>query len=795
MKTSAAVLVAAVLLFVVLIPDTAWSQLPVYYGALYGLIADDNINNCPAMTSLLTTVGNAGGGIIQLPIGKFTKLTNCNLTLPPNVIIAGSGNDGWNQGPGVTPSSGLHMTYNNPGDYHLKCLGDSSPSRSGLCGLENLEVVDDTTSTPFMLYTCGIPYLRNVMFKGMTSANGTTCAANPTQCPVNDGIVFGAGGSGSGACNDPTAGFSGYGANIIDGIYFQNIRTAVTLHDNANGLNFKRLLGDYTDANLGNYFVYIDASATSAYGNTFEDVVIEQAPNGSTMYCNYAGAFGLNRNATQNQISYVTSDIGNCAHGAYILDPALSSYWNDITNIGAYYSGGAVLDLSDGAYANGIYDMPNKKLYRQTYVGGKVVLNNGIDSPTNITGIPHVGALGGIVGLSGTTAGSFGTNTEYQLFSDGVTGTSQFTVFPFETWLGQFTLTTSNANGTQPIQMQPIYSYGSTGTQLSPTVFSIPAGAAAGSYVTNAPPLYVSAENQVSFQGVNPHPVNGTAFATVQGFTASVLGSAAGVPQTVLGTYYNGTVPAMTTYYTSFSQRMTWTNSANESHAYVVMPFNYNAKGLCVVTSSAQGGMGSLTITLHQNGVSAAPQATVLAGGGAGTWCDDSDTITGGLLGDRLDLALHNNDSATSATIVTITLGVTPLLTPPATVQPTGMIVFGLGDRGLVTSTYFAPFGGGNSISTAANAQVALPRSVTIKNLHCWATGCPSADTTLTVWKNGAAGSTPLRATIPSFGCVTPADFFDLTHTLLFGPGDTIELAVSTGAVPPPVSSCTVEHD
>ena len=279
----------AVFLAVVLIPVAAWSQpnstLPIYYGAAYGLVADDTTNNCSAMTTLLTTAGAGGGGVIQLPIGKWTKLSTCNLQIPPNVIIAGSGNDGWNQGMGVTPSSGLHMTYNNPGDYHIKCLGISGPPKqSGLCGLENLEVVDDATSTPFMLYTCGIPYLRNVMFKGEKSATtpdgmGNVCAAGGINvCPDNDGIFFGAGASGSPACNDPTAGFSGYGANIIDGVYFQNIRTAVTLRDNANGLNFKRLWGDYTDAHLLNYFVYIYASVTSAYGNTFEDVDIEQAP-------------------------------------------------------------------------------------------------------------------------------------------------------------------------------------------------------------------------------------------------------------------------------------------------------------------------------------------------------------------------------------------------------------------------------------------------------------------------------------------------------------------------------------
>jgi hypothetical protein len=275
-----------------------------------------------------------------------------------------------------------------------------------------------------MLYTCGIPYLRNVMFKGEKSANGTPKCADGggATCPDNDGIFFGAGGSASDACNDDTAGFSGYGANVIDGIYFQNIRTAIQLHEHANVLNFQHIWGDFTDANTMGYFVYIDAPLASAYGNTFQNVGIEQAPYQSSS-CGYKGAFGLYRNTNENQISYVASDVGNCTHGTWILDS--SSIWNDITHLGAYYMNGspAVSDVNQ-AYSNGVYDMPHKTLYRQTYVGGNLGTTSqkfnylrlavGIDSPSNITGIPNADKFGGMVGLSNT-----GVTATYRVYKNG----------------------------------------------------------------------------------------------------------------------------------------------------------------------------------------------------------------------------------------------------------------------------------------------------------------------------------------------------------------------------------------
>ena len=779
-------------------------NLPTFYAVLYGVVADDSTNQFTALNNLLASIpalSTGAGGYVQLPPGNYTLLTSCALAIPANVIIVGCGTNGLNTNDAPTPICGLHMTHN--GDtYHIQCL------QKGVCGLKDLIVKDDQTSTTFMIYTASVPYLDNVQFVGKQKANDTTkCVSNPAFCPVNDGISFGV--PGKLICNTGTitnSDFCGYGANHVSGLYFQNIRTAISLNEDANGLNFYNVQGDFSDAYTSGYFISLSSSSSSnaTYGNTFRGINIEQAPFQDTMHCNYYGAFGLNTNAVSNQISYGASDVGNCAHGTYILD--LSSFWNDITQLDVQYQNAspAVSDVST-AYSNGIYDVPNRTLYRQTYVGNKLVGNKlvlslGIDSLSNVTGIPNVDALGGIVGFNGTSAGAFSAGN-YQLFSDGASNTSQFTVFPLEAWLGQFTLNTSTANGTAPIQMQPAYSVGGP-AQPSPIVFSVPAGAIAQSYPTNAPPFYASAENQISFQGSTP--TSGATYAIVRGFSASIIGGlTGGIPaaaSTVLGTYYNSSLPpgSPTIYYTSFSQQTGWANPT-ENKAYTVAPFAYTAKGLCVLTSSTQGSGGSLMIVLRRNGSSptGTPTVTIPSSGAAGAWCDNSDSLSNSGSADTLDLQLTNNDSVhSSANIVSITLALTP--TSPAT----GVLVFGLGAMGAipppgVNTNYFAPFGGSNLTITSANAQVALPRAVMIKNLHCYITICPGTNgATFTVAKNGTAGS--LTITAAPISCGAPRDISDTNsaHAISFNQGDTIELLeTQSSGTGPSAASCTVEHD
>ncbi|MDR3411542.1 MAG: hypothetical protein P4L87_11470 [Formivibrio sp.] len=816
----------AVLLAVVLIPGVACSQLPVYYGALYGMVADDFTDNCGVFgtptTGLLGIVAAAGGGIIQLPLGpKFTKLSSCDLVLPANVIIAGSGAPGWNTGAVPKPSSGLHM-INSSAVAHIQCL------YAGTCGLQNLEVLDDATSTTFMLYTASVPYLDHVIFVGMTAANSSpTNCVHSGPCPVNDGIYFGvagqincAPGPNANPLLPPNSDFCGYGDNHIQDLYFQNIKKWMLLSEDANGINVRYIRGDFTDANKPNYAIELHSSDSMhpTYGNTFVAVNAEQNTYGlaNSTFCAYQGVFGLTGNAVGNLISYETSDVGACQHGTYITDTG--SVWNDITQIDTLYMNGtlispAVFDVNGASYSNGIYDMPNKTLYRQTYLGGNLGTTSnpfnylrlavGIDSPSNVTGIPNADKFGGIVGLSNTTASTFGgtmgTNIYYPLFSDtSVTGSPAvpFTVFPLEAWLGQFTLNTSNNNGSAPMQMQPIYFSGGS-AQVSPIVFSIAPGQAPGTPVSNAPPFYVSAGNPISFQAVNTPAPNGSTFATVNGFAASLIGTA----DTVLGTYYSGTVPGGLTYYTSFSQKTGWTNSGPENLAYTVMPFAYTVQGLCVYTSSSQPVSNPLTVKLRQNGGYPSPQPAVSipGGGGSGTWCDNAHHLMGSA-NDWLDLELKNNNtSGSSANIVSIAMDITPA--SPAT----GMFVFGLGGIGIMPTspadTYFAPFGGSTNLTTThVNAEVAVPRALTVKNMHCYVTACPGSGLTVTisVYQNG--GPPPMGSLSVNFGhsCSPPRDITDLSGSIGFLPGQTIELHVNQGGAGlggPELASCTMEHD
>jgi hypothetical protein len=432
--------------------------------------------------------------------------------------------------------------------------------------------------------------------------------------------------------------------------------------------------------------------------------------------------------------------------------------------------------------------MPNETLYRKRYVGGRLVLNFGIDSPTSITGIPNADKFGGIVGFS-NTGGTLVTSGGIPLFSDFTAGGTQFTINPAEMWLGQFTINTSTANGTAPIQIQPNYAVAGAPTSQPPAL-NLPATQISGSYLGNGPPLYEPPQNAFMFGTVNALPTGGTAYAVIRGFTASMIGTT----QTMLGTYYNHSVPASTTWYTGPSQQTGWMN-ANQSLSFVTVPFVWSVQGgLCVYTGSTQPAVDSLVVTLQKNTADTTLVVTIPAGGTAGIWCDNDSTHTAsGSAGDRINFKIQNKDTGTtSATIQSITLGMTPA--SPAT----GMIIFGLGGRTISSNqtNYYAPFGGSNFTLTAANAQVALPRAVTIRNLHCWVTSCPGTNATFGVYNNGSLG--PLKVVVIGPGC-TLGDNSDTSTSdeMTFAQGQTIELgeSQSLSATNPSISSCTVEHD
>jgi hypothetical protein len=791
---------------------------PIYYASLYGVVGSPSTDDTSHLAALFTTIEHADaacspncGGTIQLPVtGNKTRIDG-TLVIPPNINIVGCGMEGSDLVTTQTAPCGLDLRATDPNaKIYLQDKGQNI--------FRDLAIVDNNPMhdcTPFFYVTAMVVHFQNVSIKGTQSA--------PAAC--NDGFILGGNVGGVtidciNSFNVPDC-FGGYGSTFQN-IFFSNTEHLFLLGTASNGSDFDYIFGDATNGHSTGgtpdvSAIEINASAANhsgsyPYGNTFKNLQIEQGNAGSHTW-QYLYGLNISQNAGVNYVFSITcSDVNNpqqaCVHigsssagvspqmvlGCYTTSiPVFQGcvQWDDL---GSYPH--IVADLYNRNPAFSVRNYYGANLGSTTAPFNYLRLAVGIDSPPNMTGIPNIDQFGGIVGFSNTAASPppFGMNT-YQLFSDGAFANNQFTVFPFETWLGQFTFFTSTNNGAAPIQIQPIYSVGTASQQTIPTVFSIPAGTSSGSLLTHAPPFSVSAENQISFQGVHAAPT-GTTFATVRGFAANIMGRDSAVsgtaPSTVLGTYYNFALPggSPTTYYTSFSQQTAWANTT-ENKAYTVVPFDYTPKGLCVYTSGTQGAGGNLVITLHQNGSGSSPVVTIPPGGTGGAWCDASGSFTGHA-GDTLDLQLQNFDSGTGATIVSITLGITTSIPPPPALTPTGMLIFGMGGRSIVTNTYFALFGGGNYTSIAANAQVALPRAVTIKNLNCYLTLCPGVTATYRVYKNG--GSTPLHVDIMTSGC--PGNFPGTSDTVLFNPGDTIELYATQGAFSAPqVSSCTVEHD
>jgi len=399
------------LLAVLLISGAAWSQvmsgtgpvsLPTYYAAIFGVYGDGSHNDCTALTNAMSIVSTAGGGYIDLPYGHLTKLTTCDPQIPSNVILRGSGNVGWTVNTGLAPPpSGLHLT--NTGSSSVPILNCLS---AGMCGLENMTVVNDANNRPFMLYTAGIPWLQNVLFRGETPGNSSGHESDrPTGaiCPDNDGIYFGTAGQLTCSSGSTSSDFCGYGANHIYGVYFQNIRQAMVLSEDANGLNLHVIEGDDSDAYPSGYFIYASSSAPTnqIYGNIFDGVAVEQAQFNYQSGCGYKGAVGLNTNVVNNMFVYSTSDVGTCAHSMDILQS--SSVRNKITVLAGGVSGIPVNDVNGASTVNNsVEDLTKSTLAWQTTTTKQIIF--GPYTVSGMTGLPS-GAAYEIAWVSDSNTG------------------------------------------------------------------------------------------------------------------------------------------------------------------------------------------------------------------------------------------------------------------------------------------------------------------------------------------------------------------------------------------------------
>jgi len=360
-----------------LITGAAWSQvvfsgsgpvsLPTYYAAFYGVVGDGVVDDCTAITALLSTVSATGvGGVVQLPrTGHYVK-TTCDITIPPGVTLRGCGMDGNQLGTPVLAPCGINFT-NTTGSYHIKMVGGSPPADyNGQCGLEDIALSDTSGSETFVFVGVCVPKIRRVSFHGKGTHNST----------VNDGIVLGDNITHSCGYGSTASAYCGYGPGVIDDVYFSNTKTLITFGDNANAvrvdhLNSDQTCGDGIDGKTG-YAILFNASsaALSTYGNVIGPMASVEMGYivGMTTTEIYKGVVGAGAvvgtgYGYANVIQYTTGDYGAATNSTYIL--TTNFYGNKIICQGPSLSAGCVSDVSTNN-GNEVEDIANSTHHVRT---------------------------------------------------------------------------------------------------------------------------------------------------------------------------------------------------------------------------------------------------------------------------------------------------------------------------------------------------------------------------------------------------------------------------------------------
>lgn len=348
----------------------------VYAGELFGISTTGD--QTAAINSAAATLAGLGvPTMLKLPIGGATLVSSGVLNLQTTILV-GSGTNGWNSGGLALPTSYLHLTFNSGSTPQIKCVV------GGWCGAQDLVIVNDANNSVMgPVYTCGIPWLYNVRWVGMTPAGNdlNSCQANPsTECPVNDAIQFGTAGQTTTTCGNSGNSFTinspyaGYGTKNINHLYFSNIRLAAALNEQARGIHMYDLRTDFTDANPSGYAVQLGEASGSTGGLPVNANIIEisaeQAPFGSSTHCNYQEVVGLTTFATNNAVVVNNDDVGNCVHAIQVTNSNSSA--NDLTVQSGFVSGSVVLDAGISSNNNTIHDNVNRVITSQTVNGANL---------------------------------------------------------------------------------------------------------------------------------------------------------------------------------------------------------------------------------------------------------------------------------------------------------------------------------------------------------------------------------------------------------------------------------------
>ncbi len=372
---------------------------------------------------------------------------------------------------------------------------------------------------------------------------------------------------------------------------------------------------------------------------------------------------------------------------------------------------------------------------------------------------------------TGTTIGFFGTNST----------TFSTVAWPFmdSGWvrnIGQYINGTVTAN-------QQNYSGVSYWSQSALQAFDIMhliinGGSVAGSYVQSSGFYRLSPGDQIGY--VSGAGAGGGDTVPREGFCAEVVcdnGSGGSTKCQPLGGEYNNTIALSTTNYLSLGA--SFQNATNcgttERKCSTPIPFTYSAvRNLAVKTTTTQGAVTNVC-TVMKNAVAQTLVATVTVSAAAGLFFDTTHTFSGAAL-DYIDLQCVEG-AATSSTIRTVSVEVVP--DPTSTY--TGLLVFPTGAQGWSAgqTAYFpASSLAGGINATETIVRVPIVRSGTLSGISCMVVTAPANTMTMTIMKNGVAGSSVVSITSGA----TANTVLNGSGTDVVAKGDYISLKFVTGA-------------
>ena len=122
---------------------------------------------------------------------------------------------------------------------------------------------------------------------------------------------------------------------------------------------------------------------------------------------------------------------------------------------------------------------------------------------------------------------------------------------------------------------------------------------------------------------------------------------------------FSSGVGGSTTRYLGIGESISLVAVTNPTFVSTVVDFPFTVSLLRVTTGAAQSGTGSFVVNIYKNGGATAVSAIVTAGGAAGTYSDEVNSVSF-VEGDLICLQLVNNASATAAVPVLIQCKIQP---------------------------------------------------------------------------------------------------------------------------------------